>query len=37
METLLMFSLVARIFILPIIGEYNHPQFPLVHERKEGH
>jgi hypothetical protein len=34
METFLIFSMATRIFILTIIGQWNHPHFPLVHEKK---
>jgi hypothetical protein len=37
MKTFLVFSLGTRILILTIIKEWNHPQIPLVHERKRGH
>jgi hypothetical protein len=35
MKTFLVFSLGTRILILTIIKEWNHPQIPLVHERKK--
>jgi hypothetical protein len=36
-ETLIVFSLSAKILILTIIGKWNHPQLLLIHERKGGH
>ncbi len=36
METLIMISLGANILIITIIGKWNHPSLPLVHERKGG-
>jgi len=37
METFLLLLLSTRILILTIIGNWNHPQIPLVHKRKGGH